>query len=373
MNVPPRFRQRSLVAVVALAASTAAVLPAAGQGLPHGSRGAVTTAPDTARIGFAAVDSLPAPLALHVLADTIPFGGEFAVAWDLAPGVEAGGELPVPGDAQLVPREPSAKPWWRPWGTGGAAVPGERLAALPTTNGPRVIAWYRVYRAEPFRLEWRGMVSPVVTVRGRVSDPASLAAIRDPRPLPWLTPAAFALLALLAVLAALAWWWRRRRRPAPPGDWPLPEPAWLGTAIALRGLLAEGLLERGQTRAFLDRLAGEARRFAAAHYGVPAVDLTGRELAAACVARGHAPERAAALARLLDGTDHCRYDPQEPAAQTCRAKVADLLACVAAAGRPEPRYVTVAAQRRQAGELAWAELSRNWSAAGRAEGTGDSA
>lgn len=373
MTFPARRRHGSLVAAALLAASTAAALPAAGQGLPDGDRGAVTTAPDTARIGFAAADSLPAPLALHVLADTVPFGGELAVAWDLAPGAAADGGLPAPGDAQLVPSEPPAKPWWRPWGATGAAAPAERLAALPATGGTRVIAWYRVYRADPFRLEWRGTVSPVVTVRGRVSDAASLAAIRDPRSLPWLTPAAFALLLLLAALAALAWWWRRRRRPPPPADWPLPEPAWLATAIALRGLQEEGLLERGQTRAFLDRLAGTARQFAAAHYGVPAVDLTGRELAAACAARGHAPERAAALARLLDGADLCRYDPEAPAAQTCRAQVAELLACVAAAGRPEPRYVPVAAGRRLAGEQAWAEISRNWSAAGRAAGTGGSA
>lgn len=373
MTVPARCRPRSLVAAVTLAASTAAALPAAGQGLPPGTRGGVATTPDTVRIGFTVADSLPAPLALHVLADTVPFGGQLAVAWDLAPGVTVAAALPAPGDPQLVPSEPATRPWWRPWGAAGAAVPADRLAALPEAGGARVVAWYRVYRADPFRLDWRGKASPVVTVRGRVSDPANLAAIRDPRPLPWLTPAALALLPLLAALAALVWWWRRRRRPAPPGDWPLPEPAWLGTAIALRDLLEEGLLERGQTRAFLDRLAGAARQFAAAHYGVPAVDLTGRELAVACAARGHAPDPAAALARLLDGADLCRYDPAEPAPQTCRARVAELLACVAATGRLEPRYVPVAAERRLAGEQAWAEIARNWATTPRAEGTGGSA
>jgi hypothetical protein len=373
MTVPARRRYGSLIAAAVLAASAATALPAAGQGFPGGARGAVTTTPDTARIGFAAADSLPAPLALHVLADTVPFGGELPVAWDLAPGAAADGGLPAPGDAQLVPSEPATKPWWRPWGAAGATVPAERLAALPATGGDRVIAWYRVYRADPFRLDWQGKVSPVVTVRSRVTDPASLAAIRDPRSLPWLTPAAFALVPLLAALAALVWWWRRRRRPPGPVDWPLPEPAWLATAIALRGLKEDGLLERGQTRAFLDRLAGEARQFAAAHYGVPAVDLTGRELAAACAARGHDPDRAAALARLLDGADLCRYDPEVPAAQACRAQAAELLACVAAAGRLEPRYVPVAVERRLAGQQAWAEISRDWSAAGRAEGTGGSA
>ncbi|MBK8165865.1 MAG: hypothetical protein IPK64_07865 [bacterium] len=372
MTAPSRRRIGSRVAVFAPAVFLAAALPVAGQGLPGRAGGAAGTMPDTARIGFVAADSLPVPLALHVLADTVPFGGELAVAWDLAPGAAAADGLPVPDDGQLASSEPSAKPWWRPWGAADAAAPAERLAALPATDGTRVVAWYRVYRTDPFRLDWRGELSHLVTVSGRVSDPAGLAAIRDPRPLPWLTPVALWLLPLLAALAALAWRWRRRGRPDPPVDWPLPEPAWLGTAIALRVLLEEGLLERGQTRTFLDRLAGEARRFAAAQFGVPAVDLTGRELAAACAARGHAPERTAALARLLDGTDLCRYDPEEPHAHSCRAQMDALLACVTAAGRPQPRYVPVAAERRLAAEQAWAEISRRWSIADRAESTGGS-
>ncbi|MBM4131753.1 hypothetical protein FJ250_12115 [bacterium] len=368
MIAPVGTGSARLAVLAALAAAWSAPQPAAAQGAPPPAAGAAVAAPDTARLGFAAPGDGPAPPPLHVLADTVAFGGEFAVAWDLAAGAGTDAPLPAPADPQLVLRELAARPWWRPWG-GATAAPATRLDALPPAAGPRVVAWYRAYRTGPFRLVWQGDLSPVVTVRGRVSDPASLAAIRDPRPLPWLTPAALALLSLLFVLAALAVWWRRRGRPSPPTDWPLPEPAWLGAAISLRGLLAEELLERGQTRAFLDRLAGAARRYAAAQYRVPAADLTGAELAAACEARGHAPAGAAALARLLAEADLRRYDPREPEAPFCREQVSRFVACVAAA-RFEPRYSAVAAERRLAADQAWAEITRLWPPAGRPAGAG---
>jgi hypothetical protein len=359
------------VPAIAIAVARAAAGPDAAHAEPA-ARAPAAAAPDTARLAFAPAAAGPAPLALHVLADTVAFGDRFAVAWDLAAGAAPGTPLPAPADAQLVPVATPARPWWRVWGGGEAEAPAARLAALPPAAGPRVVAWYRVYRTDPFRLDWQGRLSPAVTVRGRVADPASLAGIRDPRALPWLNPAALALLPLLLALAALAWWWRRRRRPSPPADWPLAEPAWLGAAIALRSLLAEGLLERGRTREFLDRLAGQARRFAAAHYRVPAVDLTGAELAAACAARGHAPAGAEALARLLADADLRRYDPREPEAPHCREQVTRFVACVAAA-RVTPQYSPVAAERRLAAEQAWAEITRQWPPAGRTAGAGGAA
>ena len=371
-------RRRSLAAIaVALAAAAAgrsvAQAPATGPAAPVTTApvttAPVTIAPDTARIAFVAAAAAPAPAALHVLADTVAFGGALPVAWDLAPGSEPGVPLPTPDGSQLVALEPSPRPWWRPWGGGMPAAPAGRWAALPPAGGERVVAWYRVYHAGPFRLDWSGRASQVVVVRGRVDDPARVAAIRDPRPVPWLTPAALGLLALATAVAALAWWWRRRGRADGHGDWPLPEPAWLATALSLRELLAEGHLERGQARVFLDRLAGEARRFAAAQYRVPAADLTGGELAAACAARGHAPAGPRALARLLDAADLHRYDPAEPGPAFCREQLAEFLACVAA-GRIQPRYVPVSAERRLAAEQAWSEVSRSGAARSVTAGTG---
>lgn len=361
-----------LAFALALASPCPGAAPAATPAPAARVPGATAAAPDTARLGFTAAAAGPAPVALHVLADSVAFGGLFAVAWDLAAGDAPGAPLPAPADAQLVPFATRSRPWWRLWGGGGPETPAERLAALPPPGGRRVVAWYRVYRTGPFRLDWQGRLSPPVTVRGRVADPASLAAIRDPRPLPWLTPAALVLLPLLLALAALAWWWRRRRRPSPPADWPLAEPAWLAAAIDLRSLLSEGLLERGQTRAFLDRLAGQARRYAAAHYRVPAVDLTGAELAAACADRGHAPAGTEPLARLLADADLRRYDPREPEAPHCREQVSRFVACLAAA-RVQPRYSPVAAERRLAADQAWTEITRQWAPAGRPAGAGGEA
>lgn len=343
----------ALLLAPVLAGPVAAQAPASGPGAGGSPGGA---APDTARIAFTAVAAQPAPAALHVLADTVAFGGALPVAWDLAPGTAAGAPLPVPAGGQLVAIEPAARPWWRPWAGDDVAAPEARLESLPPAAGERVVAWYRVYLTGPFRLDWQGRATPVVSVRGRVSEAGRIAEIRDPRPLPWLTPAAFAALALVLALAALLWWWRRGRRVDGHGDWPLPEPAWLSTSLALRELLAERHLERGQAREFLDRLAGEARRFAAAQYRVPATDLTGGELAAACAARGHEPTTARALARLLDAADLHRYDPEEPSPAFCRERLAEFVACVAA-DRVEPRYVPVAAERRLAADRAWSEVA----------------
>lgn len=316
---------------------------------------------DTASLGFSAMAGAPAPVALHVLADTVTFGGILDVAWDLPAGAAAGpAGLPKPVDDRLAAAEPGRRRWWRPGGGGQDAgvADKEALAALPPATGERVVARYRVYRADPFRLEWAGRTTPVVHVRGRVEDPGRLAAIRDPRALPWLTPALVVLvLAGLLGIAAGWWWWRRRRRGEAPGDWPLPEPAWLAAALALRDLLAERRLERGEARAFLDGLAAVARQFAGAHYGVPAPDLTGAELRSACAARGHEPGGPGALASLIEDADLRRYDPQPPGTDWCRQQSGRLLGCIADS-RVEPRFTPVTAERKLAAVQAWAELTR---------------
>lgn len=340
------------LAVAAAPAARAAPRP------PAPSAPAAPAVPDTADLAFRSAPGAPAPVALHALADTVAFGGVLPVAWDLPAGTATTAAAPpVPVGEELAPVAAARGPWWRRRGGPPAPpVPAAALKALPPAAGPRVVAQYRVYRTGPFRLVGAGGRSAVITVRGRVQDPSRLAAIRDPRAWPWFTTALVLLvLGGVAVAAAIWWWWRRRRAAAAPADWPLPEPAWIEAALDLQRLLGERRLERGEPRAFLDGLAGAARRFAAGHFGVPASDLTGRELVAACAARGWDGPRPLALARLIDLADLNRYDPAPPAADWCRGQGAELVTQMAEV-RVQPRQTPVAAERLLAAQQAWTEV-----------------
>lgn len=354
-----RLGGRHLRAALAMAAAVCAAGGTASAQRPGAPppEGAAAL-PDTARLQFTAVDSLPAPLALHALADTVSFGGLLPVAWDLAVGAPADvALLPAPPPDQLAPASASRRPWWRRSASapGPAEDPAPALAALPPAAGPRVVAWYRVYRTDPFRLEWAGRASAPVIVRGRVDDPSRVAAIRDPRAWSWLTGSLALLLAGLLLGSLLVWWWwRRRRRGLEPVDWPLPEPAWIGAALALEALAHERRLERGEPRLFLDGMAAAARRFAAGHFGVPAAELTGRELVSACAERGHGPALATAFARLIEAADLRRYDPEPPSAPWCRQQAAELIECIGAA-RVQPRQTPVSAERLLAAGKAWTD------------------
>lgn len=356
LSRPGRPAPAALVAL-SCALAVAAAVPAGAQPAGIAPSAAAPVLPDTARLGFVAGDSLAVPLSMHVLADSVAFGGLLPVAWDLPSGAEAPAALPTPQGDQLAALRSGGRSWWRPWRNRGAtpSVPQEALAALPPVSGPRAVAWYRVYRTEPFRLEWAGQVSPPVVVRGRVEDPSQVAAIRDPRAWGWFTSGMALLLGCVLLVAALLWWWwRRRQRGTAPVDWPLPEPAWIGTALALEALARERCLERGEPKAFLDGLAALARRFAAAHYGVPAAELTGRELVTACVERGYDPAVPSSFARLIEAADLRRYDPEVPPVAWCRRQAGELLEQVAAA-RVQPRQTPVAAERLLAAGRAWTE------------------
>lgn len=339
------------VAVACLAAGHAgAALP------PIGSPGSgAPTQPDTALVEFLPSGTGPSPMALHVLADTVTFGGAIDVAWDLPAGADAASfRAPVSKGEQLVLVPAGVHP----------AKPGGETAGLPAAAGPRIVAQYRVYATDGIRLQWKGIVSPVVSVKGRVTDPAKTAAIRDPRSWPWFTWTLGLLLLLAAALAAGGWWlWRRLRRGSAPVDWALPEPAWIAAALAFRDLLARRLVERGEAREFLDGLAGVARRFAAAHYGIAAGEMTGPELVAACGDLGHEPALPGAIARLIEGADLRRYDPQPPSPAWCRDQAAELVVRIAEA-RVLPRLTPVSPERLLGAQQAWAELTAGLATAG---------
>lgn len=338
-------RRRQVLAAI----GAVAVFAASAWGAPGGGPfPAPVATPDTTDVEFLPSGAGAAPVAVHALADTVSFGGVLDVAWDLPAGADAATfRAPVSKGDQLVTVPAGA----------GDAGRGAAGAGLPASAGPRVVAKYRVYATDAVRLAWKGQRTKAVVVKGRVTDPQKTAAIRDPRPWPWLTWTLALVLLGAAALAAAAWWlWRRVRRKPGPGDWPLPEPAWIQAALACADLLAARQVERGDQRAFLDGLAAVARRFVAAHYGIAGQEMTGPELVAACAARGHEPALPAALARLIDGADLRRYDPQAPTPEWCRAQVAEFVQRLDEA-RVIPRLTPVAADRLLAAQKAWAELT----------------
>jgi hypothetical protein len=341
---PVRWMATLAVAIACLAAGRAgAALPPVGRPGPGAA-----VAPDTAMVEFLPSGAGPVPTGLRVLADTVSFGGIIDVAWDLPAGADAGAfRAPVSKGEQLVLVPAGSHPAGQDGGTAG----------LPAAVGPRVVARYRVYATDGLRLQWKGQVSPVVSVKGRVTDPAQTAAIRDPRSWPWFTWTLGLFLLLAAVLAGAGWWlWRRLRRGAAPVDWALPEPAWIVAAPAFRDLLAGRLVERGESRAFLDGLAGIARRFAATHYGIAAGEMTGPELVAACADLGYESALPRALARLIEGADLRRYDPQSPSPAWCREQATELVVRIGEA-RVLPRLTPVAPGRLLGAQQAWSELT----------------
>ena len=143
-------------------------------------------------------------------------------------------------------------------------------------------------------------------------------------------------------------------------DRDLPPPAWLATSIELRDLLTGGSLGRGESRVFLDGLAGISRRFVAGRYRIAAQEMTGREIVTACVDLGHRSTQPGIFARMIDEVDHRRYNPEASTAGWCREQ-AILLYDQMAAVRIGLRFSTVPASLRREGEMAWADLKRELS------------
>ena len=260
-----------------------------------------------------------APQTLDVHPDTVAFGG---IVW-----------IVVQAPAGTTLADSLGLPDW--------LAPAPRAGTAPGELAGRLAVPVRVYRVDPFRLAAGGRTSGVVTVRSRGTDGGQTAPVRAPRPLGWNALVAVALVAaLVAALLLGRWLWRRRRGPqARPGDRPVPGIGWPTLALTLDSLLA-GLQHAGDGRAFLDGLAGATRTYAATRFGIAGREMTGPEIAAACLRLGHDPRIGRAFARLVDDLDARRFDPEPVGEGWCREQAAALLAAVGSvritAGPPDP-------------------------------------
>jgi hypothetical protein len=309
---------------------------------------------DTATALLAGAAGTVAPRAILVWPDTVSFGDPFWVALAgtsvLSPSAAADA-----GADWLEWESPAADQGRR--GAGASSAPPRGWP--PPDSGAQVVGRARAYRSGPLRFGWVGqpdLFSTVVNVRPRLPAAAPPAPVRDPRGLGWrgwrLAVLALVVTGLVALLARR---WRRRHAPAGPIDAPLPPPAYLAAARALRALLDEALSARGDGRSFLDRLAGEIRLYLRARYRVPAPTLTPDEIASALTALGHPALLAAAGECLLRGCDARRFAPGEATPAACQALLVEAVALIAV-GRVPARFTVVPAPLLIEGEAAWARL-----------------
>lgn len=340
--------------VVAGAASALLGVVAAGGTTRAAAGPALSVSPsDTATALLAGAAGTAAPRAILVWPDTVSFGDPF---WVALAGAAAPPPTPAAGADWLEWESPATDQGRR----GAGARPETPRGWPPPDSGARVVGRARAYRSGPLRLGWAGqsdLVSTVVNVRPRLPAAAPPAPVRDPRGLGWR---GWRLAVLALVVAGLAAWlarrWRRRHAPAGPVDAPLPPPAYLAAACALRALLDEALPARGEGRRFLDRLAGEIRLYLRARYRVPAPTLTPDEIASALTALGHPAPLTAAGERLLRGCDARRFAPGAATPAACQPLLAEAVALIAA-GRVPARFTAVPAPLLVAGEAAWARLA----------------
>ena len=210
--------------------------------------------------------------------------------------------------------------------------------------------------------EWE---SDVIHVRGRAAGTEEVAGVRTP-PFPGWPWGRLALLALAGGLLAflVVWLWDRRRGPVVWPERPVATAIWLDTAPGFRDLMTGGTLARGDARAFLDGLAGLVRRYVGGRYGIPALEMTGPEMIAACRRLGYPLEPVRNLAGIVDEADRLRYDPEPPTPAWCREKAVGFFGCVQAT-RVVPGPTPVPQERVLEAEKAWTAVARELDPTGR--------
>ncbi len=320
--------------------------PAGGQqrdpaaGLPPGMT--LPAVPDTAVVRLVLPEGQEPPLGLVVRPDSVTVGGNALLRLVFPAGR-------VPGDPEAFRETAGFSRDWIEWnpGLGPARAAGDTLV-LPV----------KIFQVDPFRIQVDSLLSRVVTVISRVKGLQETAAIRDPRRWGWNFVTLLAGALLLTVLFLLAWWAWTARKVATEKlpDWEVPPPAWLQSSIELKALLEEGLLERGEARRFLDRLAGICRRYIAGRFRVPAPEMTAPEIAAACRSAGYAAGTTAGFTDLLREIDSSRYDPDRLLPADCRRRCREFLAGMSEV-RIMPRQTPVPPALLLEAERAWTYLS----------------
>lgn len=337
-------------------------LPAGPPSVPgHGGQPPAVIDTAVAVLEFTSADI--SPVAVHAFPDTVLFGELFSLVLDVPGSPEQEPEWRLSeGETWLVAESPES-PGRLDRLLGRDASPVFDDDAFPAFDGARFAASFRVYRTQPFRVQVGDYLGPVIQVKNRITGTGEAAAIRAPRPVGVSPLVVLGLLAALALVLLAGWvFWARGPGSEQLQDREIPPPAWLAAAVELRDLFSEGSLGRGETRPYLDGLAGIARRFVAGRYRINAQDMTGREITRACAGLGHPISNPGSFAALIDNLDHRRYDPAASLPGWCREQTIKLYELVGKV-RIIPRHTEVEQENLFEAEKAWKELAREFAGA----------
>lgn len=298
--------------------------------------------PDTVTARLVLPEDLPRPASIAFFPDTVTVGSDAFLRLEFQPG-----QAPV--DLTALRQSSEFSQEWIQWN------PKLKAEAVPEDA---VVLPVKIYQINPFQVELDGLSTQVVLVDLRTEGSQDTASVRDPRRWGWnLWTLVVAGLLLLGLLL-LAWWiWTARKVAAEKlPDWQVPPPAWLQSCLELKTLHDEGVLERGQGREYLDRLAGICRRYLAGRFRVGAVEMTGPEISLACAERGYPRQLSERFTLLLARIDTSRYDPDGLSSHACLLRGREFMSGMAHA-RIIPRHTPVPVDLALAADKAWSQLT----------------
>jgi len=179
----------------------------------------------------------------------------------------------------------------------------------------------------------------VLSVLPKERAEQKLVEIRGPQAL-GISPAFWALCAFVLTLVAglIAWLLRRRRKPVVVPAAPEVTPAEQAQA-ALRGLVASGVLLRGELRRFYIELSEIAKRYLERRLGAPILEMTSAEMHAFLRDHSHGREFANPLRDLATAADAIKFARGHGAADEAERHlrlVGELVAGLEERLRPKP-------------------------------------
>ncbi len=313
--------------------------PAPGAGLPPMPAMPVPADPDTVTVRLEFPEDRALPAAVSLARDTLLLGQETLLVLDFDP-------VALPDEPLSLLDGLEFSQTWLAW---------DGTATVDPAQPGRLHLPVRVYQINPFRIEAGTANTGVKLVNLRTEGSQETATIRDPRRWGWNLLTILTVAVVLTLLVLLGWWaWTARKVATEEiSDWNVPVPGWIQASVDLQNLLTANLLERGDFRGFLDRLAGICRHYLAVRFGIRAVEMTPPEIRAACLALAQPAALTDSFLDILEGLDSRRYDPQPADPEYCRHTAWRFQTAMETA-RIMPRFTPVPAEDLLAAEKAWA-------------------
>ena len=270
--------------------------------------------------GVWADESTPSPVAVKVTAepDTVTIGSRFRVTVEIQvqPGYELVfaqpserlGEFDIVDFGEGPKEQRGADTVVRRWFTLAGFETGHKIVPAPP------IRYRHTGDQQLTDAPEAHVVVTVESVLAKTPDATDVRDIRGPEPVPidwrpWQVGGA-ALAVLVAVALLVRWLWRRRARGVVVAP---PRPAHEVAKAALAALRRQGLVERGELKAFYSALSDIVRAYLEGRFALRAPEMTTEEFLQA-TARGGGLERAhrQLLAEFLVESDLVKFAKHVP-------------------------------------------------------------